>query len=353
MTKTQTSPSTCLAAGAPPKWPADKTIDALKTSMPLAKLEEAYALMLRCRRFEEKAAELYQQGQIRGFCHLYIGQEAVLAGCRAASKSNDDYITSYRCHAHGVAVGADPKALMAELTGKAAGVSKGKGGSMHMFDPAAGYWGGHGIVGAQVPLGAGIAWARKYMGDDRICLTFMGDGAVNEGAVYEAFNIAALWGLPALFIIENNQYGMGTSVARAAAGTLHTRGESFGIKGQRVNGMDFFAVYNAVQGALERIRAGGKPELIEMVTYRYRGHSMSDPGKYRERSEIEEWRDSSDPITSLGKVLLERGVKEAKLKELDKTVKAEMAEVEEFALSSPVPTDAELMTDIVPEGASR
>lgn len=305
--------------------------------------------MLRLRRFEEKAANLYQQGQIGGFCHLYIGQEAVLAGCKAATQEGDDYITSYRCHAHAIACGVQPKAVMAELTGREAGISRGKGGSMHMFEPAKNFWGGHGIVGAQAPLGAGLAFAAKYRGEKRICLTFLGDGAMNEGAVFETFNMAALWQLPVLFIIENNEYGMGTSVARAAAGKLHHRGQPFGMPTAEVDGMDFLAVQEAVKKATDAIRAGKGPQVLEMKTYRYRGHSMSDPAKYRTRDEVDGMKESRDPIANLGALLQKKhGVKEADLKEMDKKIKAEMVEVAAFATTTPEPPESELYTDIIP-----
>lgn len=316
---------------------------------PKAELLAAYELMLLIRRFEEKAASLYQQGHIGGFCHLYIGQEAVIAGCRAATTPEDDYITSYRCHAHALACGISPEQVMAELTGRVGGISKGKGGSMHMFDPEKRFWGGHGIVAAQVPLGAGLAFAAKYKGETRASLTFIGDGAMNAGQVFETFNMAALWKLPALFIIENNQYGMGTSVPRAAAGELWKRGEPFGIPGKKIDGMDFFAVRDAITEAMKLVRAG-QPVLLEMDTYRYRGHSMSDPAKYRTREQVECVREQRDPITNLGKVLqAEHSISAAELEAIDERIKTRMAAVEKFALESPLPDESELFTDIMPE----
>ncbi len=313
-------------------------------------LLDAYKLMTLLRRFEEKAATLYQQGEIRGFCHLYIGQEAVLAACKAASVKGDDFITSYRCHAHAVANGVDPKTVMAELTGREAGVSKGKGGSMHIFAPKNRVWGGHGIVAAQVPIGTGLAFAAKYKGEKRVSLTFMGDGAANQGQVFESFNMAALWQLPVLYIIENNRYGMGTAASRIAAGDLYKRGEPFGIKGQKVDGQDFFAVYDAVNKALADIRAGKGPQIIEMDTYRYKGHSMSDPAQYRTRDEVEGIKNDRDPIKNFGaRLVKEFAVKETDLKEIDTEAKAQVKEIVDFALNAPLPDESELYTDIIPE----
>lgn len=312
-------------------------------------LLNTYKSMLVLRRSEEKAATLYQQGHIGGFCHLYIGQEAVIEGCKAATRPDDDYITSYRCHAHAIACGISPKAVLAELAGKVTGVSRGKGGSMHMFSPEQHFWGGHGIVGAQVPLGTGLAFANKYNGRSNIVLTFIGDGAMNQGQVFESFNMAAKWGLPVLYVIENNRYGMGSAVPRVAAGELHKRGEPFGIPGKKVNGMDFFAVYEAVQQAAEYIRTNQKPMILEFETYRYRGHSMSDPAKYRERSEVDEMRDNHDPINNLGKTLVEKyQVKDEDLKQIDTQVKADVEEAALFAINSAEPDLSELWTDIIP-----
>ncbi|MFZ2620668.1 MAG: pyruvate dehydrogenase (acetyl-transferring) E1 component subunit alpha [Alphaproteobacteria bacterium] len=312
-------------------------------------LLEAYDFMLLCRRFEEKAAALYQQGLMGGFLHLYIGQEAVIAGCKWAAKDGDDYITSYRCHAHALACGVPPEAIMAELTGRATGLSKGKGGSMHLFDPEKRFWGGHGIVAAQVPLGAGLAFAAKYKGEDRVSLTFLGDGAANAGQFFETLNMAALWGLPALFIIENNRYSMGTAVNRGSAGDLYKRGECFGIIGEKVDGQDLFAVYAAVSKAMAYIRTHSKPYILEMDTYRYRGHSMSDPSKYRSRDEVENVRESRDPITRLRAALVEDyGVKAADLEKMDEAVKERVNAVAEAATIAPLPDMAQLFTDVVP-----
>ena len=313
-------------------------------------LLQDYGRMCLLRRFEEKAASLYQQGNIGGFCHLYIGQEAVITGTKAALNHDDDIITSYRCHAHAIACDITPEAVMAELTGREGGISRGKGGSMHMFEPDKHFWGGHGIVAAQVPLGAGLAFASKYRGEQRLCATFIGDGAMNGGQVFETFNMAALWKLPVLFIIENNRYGMGTSVPRAAAGEgLYKRGEPFGIPGRQVDGMDYFAVRDAVADAAQSIRAGNGPVLLEMMTYRYRGHSMSDPAKYRQRSEVDEIRDKQDPINQMGKRLTnDFSVKEAELKAQDDAAKEQANKAAEFALASPEPALSEVYTDIIP-----
>lgn len=311
-------------------------------------LLDVYTKMCEMRRFEERAASLYQQGQIRGFCHLYIGQEAILGGCKAVTKDYDDYITSYRCHATALAAGVSPQAVMDELCGKASGISKGKGGSMHMFDPDQHFWGGHGIVAAQVPLGAGLAFRHKYNGSDGVALTFLGDGAANAGQLFETMNMAAVWHLPVLFMIENNQYGMGTSVPRAAAGDLHTRGEPFGIKGQKVDGQDFFAVADAVGTALTEIRKTSMPQLIELDTYRYRGHSMSDPAKYRTREEVDAVKESRDPIIRMGaKLVSNYGIKQAELDKIDDAIKAEIKDIADKAIEAPLPEAKELWTEVV------
>jgi len=317
--------------------------------------------MLMLRRFEEKAAALYQQQEIQGFCHLYIGQEAVAVGAKAASIPGDDFITSYRCHALALVCGLTGEEVMGELTGRTIGISKGKGGSMHMFEPAKHFWGGHGIVAAQVPLGAGLAFARKYQADvmndtaqaaaRNVCFTFIGDGAMNAGQTFETLNMAALWKLPVIFIIENNQYGMGTSVARAAAGkALHTRGETFGIPGEVVDGMDVFAVLAACRKAAAHCRSGKGPYLLEMDTYRYRGHSMSDPAKYRTRDDVEGVRANRDPISRIATYLTTNfGSTEAELEAVDETIKAEVERIATFATTAPRPGVVELWTDIVPE----
>jgi pyruvate dehydrogenase E1 component alpha subunit len=314
-------------------------------------LLDFYRQMLLVRRFEEKVGQMYGMGLIGGFCHLYIGQEAVVVGMNHALRQEDAIITSYRCHGHGLIRGVPPKAVMAELTGRAGGVSKGKGGSMHMFDLEKGFFGGHGIVGAQVPLGAGLAFSMKYNETDNVAVVFFGEGAANQGQVYETFNMASLWKLPAIFVVENNQYAMGTSIKRAKAGTeLYQRGESFGIPGQQVDGMDVEKVYAAAGEAVEHCRAGKGPMLLETQTYRYRGHSMSDPAKYRSKDEVQKMRAEHDPIDHVRAKLTERGIADdAKLKDIDKQVKTQIAEAAEFAQNSPEPKLEELMTDIYTE----
>ncbi|WP_142846988.1 pyruvate dehydrogenase (acetyl-transferring) E1 component subunit alpha [Telmatospirillum sp. J64-1] len=311
-----------------------------------------YREMLLIRRFEEKAGQLYGMGLINGFCHLYIGQEAVVVGMQACIETgHDTVITSYRDHGHMLACGMDAKGVMAELTGRRGGYSKGKGGSMHMFSREAGFYGGHGIVGAQVPLGAGLAFAHKYRGDGGVNLCYLGDGAVNQGQVYESFNMAALWKLPVVFIIENNKYGMGTSVERASAGTeLFRRGEAYGIPGRAVDGMNVLSVREAGMEAVAHARAGEGPVVLEMKTYRYRGHSMSDPAKYRSKEEVTRMRSEHDPIDQLRKVLEERQLlDEARLKEIDREVKAIVTEAADFAQTCPEPDPSELWTDVLIE----
>jgi pyruvate dehydrogenase E1 component alpha subunit len=306
--------------------------------------------MLLIRRFEEKAGQLYGMGLIGGFCHLYIGQEAVVTGVEMARGEGDQVITAYRDHGHMLACGMDPKGVMAELTGRRDGYSKGKGGSMHMFSVAKDFYGGHGIVGAPAPLGTGLAFANKYRGNDRVCLTFFGEGASNQGQVYESFNMASLWKLPVLYIIENNQYAMGTSVERASAlaEELYHRGSVFGIPGMKVDGMDVRAVRSAAEAALAKVRNGGGPMILEMRTYRYRGHSMSDPAKYRSRAEVQEVRAQRDPIELIAKRLTEEGViDEDGLREIDKEVRAQVNEAAEFAVQDPEPDASELYTDVV------
>lgn len=327
-----------------------QSINQFASSFSTEALLEHYEKMLRFRRMSEKTAQMYQQGMIGGFCHLYTGQEAVLGGTFAACKQGDDHITSYRCHAHALACGIEEKEILAELTGKATGISKGKGGSMHMFEPSKGYWGGHGIVGAQVPLGTGIAFYHKYMGNDNICVTSYGDGAANQGQVFEAMNMASLWNLPVLYIIENNVYGMGTAAKRVCAGELYERGKAFDIEGEKVEGQDFFTVAEAVSRARKYILENKRPYIIEMDTYRYRGHSMSDPGKYRSKEEVQAVKENRDPLIRMFNYLVDdRGVSEDQLKELDKKVKAVLQEAVDFAANSPLPDAAELMTDILPK----
>ena len=308
-----------------------------------------YREMLLIRRFEEKAGQMYGMGLIGGFCHLYIGQEAVVVGMQAAIREGDSVITGYRDHGHMLACGMEPRGVMAELTGRIGGYSKGKGGSMHMFSKEKRFFGGHGIVGAQVPLGTGIAFAAKYNKTDAVCLTYFGDGAANQGQVYESFNMAELWRLPVVYVIENNQYAMGTAVARASAqADLSKRGESFNIPGRQVDGMDVLAVKAAGEEAVAWCRAGKGPIILEMKTYRYRGHSMSDPAKYRSKDEVQKMRSEHDPIDQVRTKLLGQGLAdEAALKEIDREVKAIVADAAEFAQHSPEPDPSELMTDIV------
>ncbi|MFQ5984433.1 MAG: pyruvate dehydrogenase (acetyl-transferring) E1 component subunit alpha [Alphaproteobacteria bacterium] len=310
-----------------------------------------YREMLLVRRFEEKVGQMYGMGLIGGFCHLYIGQEAVVVGMEHAITPEDAVITSYRDHAHMLARGMDPRSVMAELTGRRDGASKGKGGSMHMFSLERNFFGGHGIVGAQVPIGVGIAFALKYRGKKNVCCTYFGEGAANQGQVYEAFNMAALWKLPIIFIIENNEYAMGTKLSRAKAGTeLFQRGESFGIRGREVDGMDVLKVKEAGEEAVANCRGGNGPVLLEMRTYRYRGHSMADPGKYRSREEVSRVRGERDPIDQARGRLLDGGfADEQALKEVDGEVKTVVAEAAEFAQNSSEPDPSELYTDVYAE----
>ncbi len=307
-----------------------------------------YRDMLLIRRFEERAGQLYGMGLIGGFCHLYIGQEAVVVGMQAALKPGDQVITAYRDHGHMLAAGMDPNAIMAELTGRRDGCSKGKGGSMHMFSTEKAFYGGHGIVGAQVSLGTGLAFANRYRKDGRICLTYFGDGAANQGQVYESFNMASLWKLPVVYIVENNQYAMGTSIQRSSSEThLHKRGISFNIPGEEVDGMDVVAVREAGLRAAEHARSGKGPVLLELKTYRYRGHSMSDPAKYRAKEEVEDMKAKRDPIEHVKKLLIDAGhASEEALKEIDREIRAVVTASAEFAQASPEPDARELMTDV-------
>ena len=322
-----------------------------KTGANAAELLGYYRDMLLIRRFEERAGQMYGMGLIGGFCHLYIGQEAVVVGMQAAIDARDAVVTSYRDHGHMLACGMDPKGVMAELTGRSGGYSKGKGGSMHMFSKEKNFYGGHGIVGAQVPIGTGLAFAAKYKKIGGVSLTYLGDGAVNQGQVNEAFNMAELWDLPVIYVIENNRYGMGTSVARAsAAKELYRLGEPYGMPGEQVDGMDVLAVNAAAAKAVKHCRDGNGPYVLEMLTYRYRGHSMSDPAKYRTKEEVADMRDNHDPIANLSKVIVESGSKtEADLKEMDKEVRAIVVEAAEFAQESPEPNPSELYTDVLVE----
>ncbi len=318
---------------------------------PFTKAEDldAYRRMLLIRRFEEKAGQMYGMGLIGGFCHLYIGQEAVVTGLMMGAKHGDQTITGYRDHGHMLACGLDPKGVMAELTGRAHGLSKGKGGSMHMFSKEKFFYGGHGIVGAQVPLGTGLAFANRYRGNDNVSFVYFGDGASNQGQVYEAFNMAELWKLPVIYVIENNRYAMGTSITRSSALTdLSKRGSSFNIPGIQVDGMDVRAVKAAGDLAIEWCRTGNGPMILEMQTYRYRGHSMSDPAKYRTKDEVQKMRDEHDPIEQVKSRLLKSGdATEDELKKIDADVRAIVAEAADFATHDPEPDVSELWTDIL------
>jgi pyruvate dehydrogenase E1 component alpha subunit len=308
----------------------------------------AYREMLLIRRFEEKAGQLYGMGFIGGFCHLYIGQEAVVVGMQMAIEDGDQVITGYRDHGHMLACGMDARGVMAELTGRRGGYSKGKGGSMHMFSVEKGFFGGHGIVGAQVSLGTGLAFAMKYKGNNRVSLTYYGDGAANQGQVYESYNMAKLWSLPVIYIVENNKYGMGTRIDRVSSTTdLSHRGLSFNIPGEQVDGMDVRAVKEAGDRAVKWAREGKGPYILEMLTYRYRGHSMSDPAKYRTREEVEKVRTEHDPIEQVRLRLIEKGIAtEDDLKAIDKDVRAIVNESADFAQNDPEPDVSELWTDI-------
>src|SRR6201987_786166 len=346
MAVAQTKQSTHSAQGLLPS--AD--LAANQTSIPeFSKEQELRALrqMLLIRRFEEKAGQLYGMGLIGGFCHLYIGQEAVVVGMQMTIKPGDEVITGYRDHGHMLACGMDPKGVMGELTGRRGGYSKGKGGSMHMFSVEKGFYGGHGIVGAQVPIGTGLAFANKYRGNDNVSLTYLGDGADNHGQGFESFNMAELWKLPVIYVIENNQYAMGTSVARSSAQTdFSKRGVSFNIPGEQVDGMDVRAVKAAGDKAIAWCRAGKGPYILEMQTYRYRGHSMSDPAKYRTREEVEKVRHEQDPIEQVRNRLLAAKVAEEDLKKIDAEVREIVNAAADFAQHDPEPDPSELYTDI-------
>ncbi len=307
-----------------------------------------YRDMLLIRRFEEKAGQLYGMGLIGGFCHLYIGQEAVVVGLEAAARDGDKRITSYRDHGHMLACGMDPNGVMAELTGRSGGYSKGKGGSMHMFSKEKNFYGGHGIVGAQVPLGAGLAFADRYRENNCVTFTYFGDGAANQGQVYETFNMAALWKLPVIFVIENNQYAMGTAQERSTSSPeIYTRGEAFGIKGEAVDGMDVIAVKTAGDKAADSCRAGKGPYILEIKTYRYRGHSMSDPAKYRTREEVQKMRAQRDPIEAIRTLLVsEKHATDEEIKTIDKEIKEIINACAEYAKDSPEVSAEELWTDI-------
>lgn len=307
-----------------------------------------YTLMHEIRAFEEKCIQVYGMGQIAGFCHLALGQEAIPAGLKYCMKDGDSVITSYRCHGNNIASGTDPKFVLAELMGRESGVSKGKGGSMHLFDTQKGFWGGHGIVGAQIPLGTGMAFANKYKGNDNVSIALCGDGGVNQGQVYEAFNMASLWNLPVLYIIENNKYAMGTSVARHTKSEhLYKRGEPYGIDGFEVDGMDFLAVISKVSECMEKLRSGHGPILLEMNTYRYRGHSMSDPAKYRSKDEVLKCKEERDPVSHFGDFLKEKKwITDSEIENIETQSKKKMEEAYEFALNSNEPEICELYTQV-------
>jgi len=338
------------AAAAPRKTSAEKSAPATQIA-DFSKEQELAALrdMLLIRRFEEKAGQMYGMGLIGGFCHLYIGQEAVVVGMQMALKEGDQVITGYRDHGHMLACGMEARGVMAELTGRRGGYSKGKGGSMHMFSAEKHFYGGHGIVAAQVPLGTGLAFANRYRGNDNVSLTYFGDGAANQGQVYESFNMAELWKLPVIYIIENNRYAMGTAVSRASAQTdFSKRGASFNIPGEQVDGMDVRAVKAAGERAVKWCRDGNGPIILEMMTYRYRGHSMSDPAKYRTKEEVEKMRNEHDPIEQVrGRLLEKKWSSEDELKKIDAQVRAVVNEAAEFATHDPEPDPSELYTDIV------
>ena len=321
---------------------------AAKPNVSAEELKQHYHNMLLIRRFEEKAGQLYGMGLIGGFCHLYIGQEAVVVGLEAAAEEGDKRVTSYRDHGHMLACGMNPDGVMAELTGRIGGYSKGKGGSMHMFSKEKHFYGGHGIVAAQVPIGAGLAFSDKYNGSDRVTFAYFGDGAANQGQVYETFNMAALWKLPVIFVIENNQYAMGTAQKRSTSSPdIYTRGEAFGIAGQAVDGMNVLEVKAAGELAVKHCRAGKGPFILEVKTYRYRGHSMSDPAKYRTREEVQKMREERDPIEYVRSLLLTgKHATEEDLKSIDKGIKKVVNASTDFAKESPEPDLSELWTDI-------
>jgi pyruvate dehydrogenase E1 component alpha subunit len=338
---------------APQKKPSADAKPAPVNGKPVAEFNkdqelDAYRTMLTIRRFEEKAGQMYGMGLIGGFCHLYIGQEAVVVGMQMALQEGDEVITGYRDHGHMLACGMDPKGVMAELTGRSHGYSKGKGGSMHMFSVEKGFYGGHGIVGAQVPLGTGLAFANKYRGNKNVSVTYFGDGAANQGQVYESFNMAELWKLPVIYVIENNRYAMGTAITRSSAEVnLSRRGLSFNIPGEQVDGMDVRAVKEAGAKAAAWCRTGKGPFILEMLTYRYRGHSMSDPAKYRTREEVEEVRTHHDPIDMVRHRILERKIAtEDALKKIDAGVRDLINNAAEFATHDPEPAAAELYTNV-------
>lgn len=326
-----------------------KTVSNTSPTPSPEEMKKLYRDMLLIRRFEEKAGQLYGMGLIGGFCHLYIGQEAVVTGIASVQEEQDTVVTAYRDHAHMLACDMDPRGIMAELTGREGGYSRGKGGSMHMFSKEEGFFGGHGIVGASTAIGTGLGFAHKYKDDGGVAIAYMGDGASNQGQVSECYNMAALWKLPILYVIENNQYGMGTSVSRSSAGTLYKRGVGFDIPGEQVDGMDVFTVQAAARQALDYVRSGNGPYILEIMTYRYRGHSMSDPAKYRTKEEVASFKEERDPISLLKDLMQEQGVDEGEIKEIDKDIKAIVSDAAQFSQDSPEPAESELWTDVLVE----
>jgi len=333
-----------------PKKPALKSVSNISPDPTPEEMKQLYRDMLLIRRFEEKAGQLYGMGLIGGFCHLYIGQEAVVTGIQSVQQDGDTVITTYRDHGHMLACGMEARGVMAELTGRSGGYSRGKGGSMHMFSSEKNFFGGHGIVGASTALGTGLGFYHKYSNDGGVAVAYMGDGSANQGQVAECYNMAALWKLPVLYVIENNQYGMGTSVKRSSAGQLYARGAGFGIPGEQVDGMDVFTVQAAARQALDYVRSGNGPYILEMMTYRFRGHSMSDPAKYRTKEEVDSMKENRDPIATIRvKMLTEAGVAEDDLKGIEKEVKDIVNDAAEFAQSSPELPPEELWTDVLKE----
>lgn len=346
MSSSKTKKSKTTKAG---KKPNLKTVSNSMPEPTTEDMKKLYEEMLLIRRFEEKAGQLYGMGLIGGFCHLYIGQEAVVTGIQSVQEEVDTVVTTYRDHGHMLAKGMDPKGVMAELTGREGGYSRGKGGSMHMFSQEKGFFGGHGIVGASTAIGTGLGFSHQYKGDGGVAIAYMGDGSANQGQVAECYNMAALWKLPVLYVIENNKYGMGTSAARHAAGQLYARGQGYGIPGEQVDGMDVFAVQAAARQALDYVRDGNGPYILEVMTYRFRGHSMSDPAKYRTKDEVDGQK-GNDPITKLKQIILDGGeVTEEELKKIDKDIKARVKEAAEFAEESPELPPEDLWTDVLVE----
>lgn len=333
-----------------PKRPNLKSISNTSPEPDVEEMKGLYHGMLLIRRFEEKAGQLYGMGLIGGFCHLYIGQEAVVTGINSVQEDGDTVVTTYRDHGHMLACGMEARGVMAELTGRSGGYSRGKGGSMHMFSNEKNFFGGHGIVGASTSIGTGLGFYHKYSGDNGVAVAYMGDGSANQGQVAECYNMAALWKLPVLYVIENNQYGMGTSVSRSSAGKLYQRGSGFGIPGEQVDGMDVFTVQAAARQAIDYVRSGNGPYILEVMTYRFRGHSMSDPAKYRTKEEVDAMKDNRDPIANLRVRMIEdEGVNEDDLKVIEKEIKDVVNDAAEFATASPELDASELWTDVLKE----